>query len=56
MTISVLDGPLKQMKDIHRPSSGFLCYSCEGEEGLMPPVDSKVIQLNVTPQSRVAES
>lgn len=56
MTISVLDGPLKQMKDIHRPSSGFLCYSREGEESLMPPVDSKDTQLNVMPKLCAAES
>lgn len=34
ITISVLDGPLKQMKDIDRASGRFLCYSYESEEAL----------------------
>lgn len=56
ITISVLDGPLKQMKDTHRPSSRFLCYNYEGEEALMPPVCSKDIQLNVLSKTHLAES
>ena len=54
ITISVLDGPLKQMKDIHRPSSRFLCYSYAGEGALTPPVYSRETQLSVLSKPRAA--